>query len=103
MSSGTALGGTLTQSDLRLLRCYVAVSEERHFGRAARRLGLGQPAVSRTIRTLERQIGVPLLVRSKSRGVELTPAGQIVLAEGRHLVVQYQAMVDRARSAGLNG
>lgn len=99
--SRTPLVSMLAQLDLRLLRCYVVVAEERHFGRAARRLGLGQPAVSKIIRAFERQMGVPLLVRDKSRGVELTAAGQIALAEGRCLITLYQRMIDQARHAGL--
>jgi DNA-binding transcriptional LysR family regulator len=100
VASSAPLGGTLVQMDLRLLRCFVAVAEERHFGRAAKRLGLSQPAVSRIIRLLERQMEVSLLVRDRSRGVELTAAGRIVLGEGRHLVVRYQAMVDEAQLSG---
>lgn len=61
--------------ELRHLSGFVAVSEELHFGRAAKRLHLSQPAVSRLVRTLEKELGVTLLDRS-THHVELTPAGQ---------------------------
>jgi DNA-binding transcriptional LysR family regulator len=68
--------------DLRHLRSYVAVAEEGHIGRAAQRLFITQPALSRQIQQLEREIGAPLLLRT-ARGVELTDAGQELLARAR--------------------
>ena len=61
--------------DARLLHAFVAVAQERHFGRAAQRLHLSQPPVSQRIRQLEELLGVQLLLRS-TRQVSLTPAGQ---------------------------
>lgn len=81
-----------THTDLRMLRCYVVVAEELHFARAAQRLITTQATVSRTVRTLEAQLGVQLLERS-SRRVELTDAGRVVLVGGRELLAHYQALV----------
>lgn len=64
----------------RELRCFVAVAEELHFGRAAARLRVAQPAVSRTVARLERRLGVRLLDRS-TRHVRLTAAGAVLLAQ----------------------
>lgn len=71
--------------DLRLVRYFVAVGEELHFGRAAAKLFITQPALSKQIRKLEAQLGVPLLVRD-SRHVVLTARGERLLDEGRQLL-----------------
>jgi DNA-binding transcriptional LysR family regulator len=71
--------------ELRQLRYFVAVAEERHFGRAADRVCIAQSPLSRQIRSLERELGVALLERS-TRRVDLTPAGEVLLARGRDIL-----------------
>ena len=68
--------------DLRQARAFVFLAEELHFGRAAARLFMSQPALSRAIRDLEGAVGVALLERS-TRRVRLTPAGAAFEAECR--------------------
>ncbi|GHC45357.1 LysR family transcriptional regulator [Streptomyces cinnamoneus] len=67
------------------LRLLLALAEELHFGRAARRLFVSQPAFSRQIRALEEHLGVSLVERS-TRRVELTPAGEALLPQARAVV-----------------
>jgi DNA-binding transcriptional LysR family regulator len=81
------------------LRGFVAVAEERHFGRAATRLSMTQPPLSRQIQKLERAVGTPLLVRGQ-RGVDLTPAGEAFLAEARRLLDLADNAPDLARRIG---
>jgi DNA-binding transcriptional LysR family regulator len=83
----------------RLLEYFVAVGEELHFGRAAERLVISQPALSRQIAALERQLGVALLVRT-SRQVRLTAAGQLLLDESRRVLHHLDWLADVTRQAG---
>jgi DNA-binding transcriptional LysR family regulator len=71
--------------DLKQLECFVAVCEKLHFGRAARRLFMTQPPLSRQIQLLEHELGILLLARNR-RSVKLTPAGIVFLQEARKLL-----------------
>src|SRR5690349_7927246 len=71
----TRIESTAGLADLSHLRCFVAVAEELHFGKAAGRLHMTQPPLSRQIRLLEDSVGARLLERT-SRSVRLTPAGE---------------------------
>jgi DNA-binding transcriptional LysR family regulator len=85
--------------ETRELRYFIAVAEELHFGRAAERLGMAQPPLSRAIQQLERRLGVRLLERNR-RGVALTGAGQVLLDEGRAALDATTAAARRTRRAG---
>jgi len=85
--------------ETRELRYFVAVAEELHFGRAAKRLGISQPPLSRTISRLERRLGATLLERG-SRAITLTEAGSVLLREGRAGLDAVEAAERRTRRAG---
>lgn len=85
--------------ETRELAYFRAVAGELHFGRAAQRLGIAQPPLSRAIRRLERRLGVTLLDRGGGR-VALTPAGETLLAEGTAALDAVAAAVRRTRRAG---
>ncbi|MEU6040726.1 LysR family transcriptional regulator [Actinomadura sp. NPDC047616] len=86
--------------ETRELRYFVAVAEELHFGRAAQRLGIAQPPLSRAIQQLERRLGVKLLERT-NRTVTLTEAGSVLLREGRAALDAVDAAERRTRRAAL--
>lgn len=85
--------------DLRQLRAFLAVADELHFGRAASRLRLAQPALSQQIRRTERDLGVDLFVRT-SRSVALTPAGHVLQGRARSLLDQVERDLDEVVRVG---
>ena len=84
--------------EVRELRYFRAVAEELNFSRAAGRLGMAQPPLSRAIRLLERRLGVQLFERT-SRHVTLTPAGQVLFAESGKALDAVAAAVRHTRRA----
>ena len=85
--------------DFRQLQYFVAVAEELHFGRAADRLKITQPALSKQMAGLEKTLGVQLLTRTK-RTVELTHAGQTFLQQARQLLHQKETAIQLTQRTG---
>ena len=85
--------------DLHDLRDFLAVAQEGHIGRAAARLHLSRPPLTRHIQALEKKIGVPLFVRTP-KGVTLTEAGRTLLEEAPNLLALAQRALERTRLAG---
>lgn len=88
--------------ETRELRYFVAVAEEQHIGRAAERLGMAQPPLSRAIQQLERRLGAALFDRGR-HGVTLTEAGSVLLREGRAALTAVAAAERRTRRVGQGG
>jgi DNA-binding transcriptional LysR family regulator len=84
--------------ETREIRRFVALAEERHFGRAAARLGIGQPQLSRALQRMERAVGTRLLART-TRDVTLTEAGRSLLDSGRRMLAIADAAPLAARRA----
>jgi len=85
--------------EFRQLKYFIAVAEERNIGRAAARLHISQPPLTRQIQQLEEEFGAQLFLRT-ARGVELTQAGEIFLRDARNIRDLMQQAVERVREAG---
>lgn len=93
------MGIGLPDLDLRLLRSFIVVAEELHFGKAAERLGVAQPPLSQQIRRLEDKVGCPLFLR-RTRKVSLTEAGRSLLGTSYRIFEQLGIGLDATRRAG---
>ncbi|MEL6321273.1 MAG: LysR family transcriptional regulator [Cyanobacteria bacterium J06626_14] len=88
--------------NLKTLESFITLAEELHFGRAAQQCGISQPAMSRLLSDLEKQIGVKLLDRN-SREVALTVAGKAFLDSARHAIAQVDMGIRAARASVIDG
>ena len=84
--------------ELRLVRSFIAAAEDGNISKAAARLRLTQPALSRQIKALEDGLGVGLLER-KAHSFSLTPAGELLLQEGRALIERAEALEQRVKAS----
>lgn len=85
--------------EFRHLRYFIAVAEEGHIGRAATRLHISQPPLTRQIQQLEEELDVQLFTRTP-RGMELTPAGELLLQEARNIRAVVEQAAERTQRAG---
>src|SRR5258706_13370189 len=88
----------MNRLETRELAYFLAVADELHFGRAATRLGIAQPALSKAIRQLERRLGVTLFERT-SRAVALTEAGRVLTREAHIALDAVSAAAHRTQRA----
>lgn len=88
--------------ELRHLRYFVAVAEEENVSKAALKLHVSQPGISRQIRDLEDEIGFPLFERS-AKSVRLTAAGKVFFAEAKEVLVHAEAAVSKAKAVAQGG
>lgn len=85
--------------ELRQLRYFVAIADAGNISRAAKKIFLTQPALSRQIKALEEELGLCLLER-QAHSIRLTPAGELLLPEARELLQHAEQVLDRVRAAG---
>jgi DNA-binding transcriptional LysR family regulator len=93
-------GLTWLVMELRQLRYFVAIAEERHFGRAALRLQIATPTLSQQLRALERSLGLRLVDRTPPGPVTLTTSGEVLLRHARILLTRADRARDETRAAG---
>ncbi|MBO4632577.1 MAG: LysR family transcriptional regulator [Lentisphaeria bacterium] len=86
--------------ELNQLRYFILTAKELHFARAAAKLGVTQPSLSRGIQTLEKELGTPLFLRTNKWHVAMTPAGEAFLPEAEKAMRQLRYAENRARAAG---
>jgi DNA-binding transcriptional LysR family regulator len=91
-----------SDASLRQLRYFAALAEDLHFGKAAARLGISQPALTRQIQSLEKIVGAPLVERTQ-RNVALTAAGAAFVAQARETLDQHQRSLETARNVAARG
>ena len=101
-TSGTQPDDQHAGIEFRHLRYFVGVAEELHFGRAAARLYITQPALSQAVARLERELDVQLMMRTR-RNIELTEAGEELLDRARRLLADLGDTVVRVRTVGRGG
>ncbi|WP_421717993.1 LysR family transcriptional regulator [Algiphilus sp.] len=89
-------------NELKRLRLFVAVAEELHFGRAALRLGMAQPPLSRQVAQLEKELGVLLFDRGRNQ-IQLTQAGSAMLARARDILQRAESAYREVRLIGQGG
>ena len=89
----------LSPVSLTQIQSFVAVAEEGHVGRAARRLHLTQPPLSRHILALEDELGTRLFERTP-RGMKLLPAGEVFLGHARRILAEVDIAIERTKGAG---
>lgn len=88
---------------LNMLRYFISVAEKGSFTEAASACYVSQPALSRAIANLEKEIGCTLIDRDSRKSVQLTPAGKAMLVEARRILLQLDVMTERVRSAEREG
>lgn len=88
--------------ELRLLHSFLVLSQELHFGRAAARLHIAQPPLTKQIHQLEKQIGAQLFERHP-RGVRMTPAGEVLVSEAEHIFAAVDTALHNVRHADNGG